>query len=485
MNVRLRERAGRLALLGIALVAGLTAQPAAADSVVTVWDEAALQAIRDVKPGPTHVARHLAILHTAIYDAWAAYDAKAVGTRLGGYLRRPVAERTDENKKQAISFAAYRAAVDLFPLQAQVTSFRALMVNLGYNPDDASIDRTTPTGIGNVAAAAVLKFRHADGANQLGDLNGGSPYSDYTGYAPVNTADVINDPNRWQPLRVSDGAGGFVIQKYSAPHWGFVTPFALTSSTQFMPKVKPFLHGSSGYVKQAKACIKESATLTDEKKMTAEYWADGPNSELPPGHWALIAQFVSHRDNYGIDQDVKVFFATMNGVLDAGIACWEAKRIYDYVRPITAIRYLYTGKEIRAWGGPGLGTQTIDGKDWQPYGQPATVISPPFASFYSGHATFSMTAATILRKFTGSDKLGLTVTNEIGSSTIEPGITPTKPVVFKFPTFTSAAKHAGISRIYSAIHFANENTIGQAIGKQVGDAVWEKYLRYVSGEKYP
>jgi len=485
MNRTIRKRAVRLALVGVALAAGLAAHPAAADSVVTTWDEAALQAIRDLKPGPTIVARHLAVLHTCIYDAWAAYDAKAVGTRYGGFLRRPVAERTDANKAQAVSFAAYRAAVDLFPGQAQVNSFRALMVNLGYNPDDTSTDKTTPTGIGNVAAAAVLKFRHADGSNQLGDVNGGTPYSDYTGYTPVNTADTINDPNHWQPLRVSDGAGGFVIQKYSAPQWGFVIPFALTSSTQFLPSLTPAQYGTKAYEKQAKACIKESATLNDFKKMTAEYWADGPNSELPPGHWALITQFVSHRDNYGIDQDVKVFFVTMNGVLDAGIACWQAKRTYDYVRPITAIRYLYTGKQIKAWGGPGQGTQTIDGKDWQPYGQPATVISPPFASFYSGHSTFSWTAATILKKFTGSDRLDFSVTKAAGSSTIEPGITPAEPITFNFPTFSSAAKSAGISRIYSAIHFANENTMGQQVGKQVAGAVWDKYQRYVTGAKYP
>ena len=479
------ERVGKLALLGMVLAVGLAARPASADSVVTTWDEAALQAIRDLKPGPTIVARHLAVVHTALWDAWAAYDAKAVGTRLGGYLRRPAAERTDANKAQAISFAAFRAASDLFPGATQVNQFRALMVNLGYNPDDASTDRTTPTGIGNVAAAAVLKFRHADGSNQLGDLNGGTAYSDYTGYTPVNTPDEIIDPDRWQPLRVSNGAGGTVVQKYSAPHWGFVTPFALTSSTQFMPGIQPAKHGTRAYEAQAKACIKESATLDDYKKMTAEYWADGPNSELPPGHWALITQFVSHRDGYGIDQDVKVFFVTMNGVLDAGIACWEAKRIYDYVRPITAIHYLYTGQQIKAWGGVGQGTQTIDGKDWQPYGQPATVVSPPFASFYSGHATFSMTAAQILKKFTGSDKLGLTVVKPAGSSVIEPGITPAAPVTFKFPTFTSAAKHAGVSRVYSAIHFANENTTGQQVGKRVAGVVYEKYLRYLTGEKYP
>jgi len=186
------------------------------DNVVLQWDNAALQAIRITKHGPPIGARALAIVHTAMYDAWAAYDETAVGTRLGGSLRRPTAERTLANKAEAVSFAAYRALVDLFP--SQTSAFDALMTSLGYEPTDASIDTSTPAGIGHVAAGAVIAFRHHDGANQLGDLHPGA-YSDYTGYMPVNDPDHINDPNRWQPLRFSDGPGGFVTPGYIAPHW--------------------------------------------------------------------------------------------------------------------------------------------------------------------------------------------------------------------------------------------------------------------------
>src|SRR5438045_62994 len=83
-------------------------------SAVILWNDAALQGVRESKLGPPMVARALAIVHTCIYDAWAAYDARAVGTRLGGELRRPTAERTLTNRARAISFAAYRAGVDLF-----------------------------------------------------------------------------------------------------------------------------------------------------------------------------------------------------------------------------------------------------------------------------------------------------------------------------------------------------------------------------------
>jgi hypothetical protein len=89
--------------------------PSPADDVVLRWDEQTLAAIRAVKQGPTMNARALAIVHTSMYEAWAAYDPVAVGTRLGGTLRRPPAERTLARKSKAISFAAYRALLNLYP----------------------------------------------------------------------------------------------------------------------------------------------------------------------------------------------------------------------------------------------------------------------------------------------------------------------------------------------------------------------------------
>ena len=89
--------------------------PSVNDNVVLQWDEELLQAVRALPPGPTVTARAISVVHTAIFDAWAAYDVRALGTRLGSSLRRPAAERTLANKNKAISFAAYKALVDLFP----------------------------------------------------------------------------------------------------------------------------------------------------------------------------------------------------------------------------------------------------------------------------------------------------------------------------------------------------------------------------------
>src|SRR5262249_43927782 len=117
-------------------------------------------------------SRAFAITHTAMFDAWAAYDPVAKGTRLGNSLRRPEVERTAANKEKAMSFAAYRVLVDLFLTQTAI--FDLLMSALGYDPSDISADTSSPSGIGNVCAQALLNYRHTDGSNQLGDLHPGA-----------------------------------------------------------------------------------------------------------------------------------------------------------------------------------------------------------------------------------------------------------------------------------------------------------------------
>lgn len=359
-------------------------------TVVTQWNEEILQAIRTTHPGPPIVARMLAVAHTCMYDAWAAYDDVAEGTRLGGLLRRPVDEHSRPHRHEAVSYAAYRAAVDLFPTEK--AHFDQRLTQLGYDPTNASTDPTTPAGIGNLAAKAVLEFRHGDGSNQLGTLTpSGDKYADWTHYASVNTPSSINDSGRWQPLSVDDGHGGTADQHFIAPHWGLVEPFALRIPIDDVPG-SPQPPGSEGYRIQCKDVLRYSAELTDRHKVIAEYWADGPKSELPPGHWCLFAKDVSDRDNHNIGQDVRMFFALTNAVFAASILCWGLKRRFDYVRPVTAIHHLFAGKQVKAWGGKGLGTKMIDGANWKPYQAP-TVVTPPFPEYYSGHSVFSAAAA--------------------------------------------------------------------------------------------
>jgi hypothetical protein len=455
--------------------------PSPYDDVVLRWGEEALTAVRATKPGPTVVARALAVVHTAMYDAWAAYDAKALGTRTGGTLRRPASEYTANYKSKAISYAAYRVLLDLFPSRS--SDFSGFMTALGYDPADASTDPTLPQGVGNTVAKALLDFRHADGANQLGDYNGGAPYSDYTGYTPVNAWNKVSDVYHWQPLCVPTPPKGATscsgsVQTFATPQWGKVTPFALTKPDQFGP---PPLDRSE-LPTEAKDLVDTQANLDDLEKTIAYYWADGPGSELPPGHWAMIAAAASRAAATSLDGNVKLFFALANGLLDSSIATWQAKRVQDTVRPITYIRWLYAGKKVKGWGGPGKGIVSEDGSAWIPY-QELTVVTPPFAEYTSGHSAFSGAAGQVFNNFAGTDafKAALSVTIAAGSSTIEPKLVPAVDTTLSFKSFTDAANQAGLSRRFGGIHFQQGDENGRTLGSQVGNAAWAKALTYFNG----
>jgi Domain of unknown function (DUF6851)/VCPO second helical-bundle domain len=392
-------------------------------------NNAGLQAIRRTRTGLPVAARALHVLHASMYDAWAAHDDLAFGTRLGDELRRPPADRTPEAKREAASFAAHLALADLFPTEA--STLAKLMRDLGYNPDAVGPEGS-PSAIGLQAARAVLALRHGDGANQLGDLEPeprglAVAYYDWTGYRPANPLARLADPDRWQPLPTPDGLG----QRFLVPHWGLVAPFALEAGWELRPRMGPRRHPGRSYLFQATQVLADSAGLTDEHKAIAEHWADGPGSETPPGHWCLHAQHVSARDGHGLDQDVKLFFALTGALLDASIACWDAKRFFDSVRPVTAVHFLFAGQEVEARGGPGQGTRRIRGETWQPY-----IPTPPLPEFPSGHSTF-----------------------------------------------TAAADQAGRSRRYGGIHFTDGDLVGRAVGCMVGARVWEAAAALFAGRR--
>jgi hypothetical protein len=216
--------------------------------------------------------------------------------------------------------------------------------------------------------------------------------------------------------------------------------------------------------------------------MIAEYWADGPRSEAPPGHWCLFGQFVSARDHHTLDDDVKMFFALTNAIFDASIAAWDAKRAFDSVRPITAIHRLFAGQTIQAWGGRFKGTQMIKGEDWQPYQSFVMAATPNFPEFVSGHSTFSAAGATILRLFTGSDDFGASYSFLPGRSNVEFGLTPREKVTLSWATFTVAADQAGMSRRYCGIHFADGDLVGRELGRHVGQQAWVKAVAFFNGQ---
>ncbi|MDY6783060.1 MAG: calcium-binding protein [Cyanobacteriota bacterium] len=486
-------------------------------TVSVLWDRAAQQAVIDTAVGPTIASRAYAMVHTAIFDAWAAYDPTAIATQLNDDLQRPTSENTDTNKTEAMSYAAYRTLTELFPNQSEI--FENLMEELGFDPNNATTDTTTAAGIGNISAEALLEFRRTDGSNQLND------YADTTGYEPVNpNPDQIVDITNWTPERVPIDDPNAPLQEFLTPQWGEVTPFGLDSGDELRPVApEPFLlvegdvdldartitleDGSvvdisrdlvgtiinPEFIRQTEQVVEISANLTDEQKLIAEFWEDGGGTSFPPGTFMTFGQFASARNNNSLDEDVKLFFTLGNSVFDAGVATWESKTFYDYARPVRTVRELgelgligesdssLGGFAIEAWGGPGQGTQTILATDFLTYQTPGRDPSPPFAEYVSGHSTFSAAGATVLELLTGSDRFGGSVTFAPGESRFEPGITPDREVTLAWETFSEAADEAGISRLYGGIHFEDGDLNGRTLGQDVGTRVFEQALFFIEG----
>ena len=198
-------------------------------------------------------------------------------------------------------------------------------------------------------------------------------------------------------------APNYARQNPLTPQWGKVTPFALGPPSQYQLTGPPKNANGSYSTVDIQKLIDFAANLDDTKKSKAEYWADGPASVFPPGHDFIFAQALSRKRGHSLDTDVKLFFMLGNAMMDASIASWYQKYKYDYVRPITAIRYhpSFKNKMVNSWLGPNKGFGMVEGSKWMPY-QALHVVTPPFPEYVSGHSTFSGAGAYILATFSSS-----------------------------------------------------------------------------------
>ncbi|TDL90484.1 DUF6851 domain-containing protein [Meridianimarinicoccus aquatilis] len=518
-------------------------------TVSVIWDRTVQQMIiENTGPnGPTIASRAYAMVHTAIYDAWSSYDDTAVRVSFDlegdNTALEAGAVSSDANKEKAMSYAAFTVLSHLLPGHDALLE-TVMQDRLGFDlTDDGSIE----AAIGIDAAEDLLALRIDDGSNEAGG---------YTGtFTPTNPdPSQINDITAWTPESVPiDPEGVAPYQEFLTPQWGDVESFALledadgetdfsdtlpvppkafftdeyaasvlnfdaatiTLSADFELDGVIYLAGETidvskaligsvinqGFIDQAMEIVNISANLTDEEKIIAEFWEDAGQTAFPPGTFMTFAQFVSARDDHSIDQDAAMFLAMGNAVLDAGIATWEAKVEYDYVRPVRAIRDLgelgligemgvdeitgETGYVIQAWGGvdetgAGRGTMTILAENFVTFQRPNADASPPFAEYTSGHSGFSSAGAEVLLRFTGSDEFGGSVTFEPGSTQFELGV-PLVETTLSWDTFTEAADEAGMSRLYGNIHFTDGDLYGRDLGRQVGADAYDLAQMFVDG----
>jgi FG-GAP-like repeat/ASPIC and UnbV len=577
--------------------------PALQGSVARVWDEAILDAIRRDLPAPTTHARNLFHLSAAMWDAWAAYEPGA-----DGYFVREKHRAADvlAARETAISYAAYRVLLWRYSqatgLQTTFDELSATMRSLCYRPGFTSTSGGSPAALGNRIAAEVIAAGRNDGS--LEQLHYVDP-----SYKSVNEPLVVarpgttmHDPTFWQPLALDQivAQNGVAVpgrvQSYIGAHWGQVRGFALRRVRKGLPidPGSPRIGSPAGraYKQAAVEAIRLSNQLDptdgatvdigpgrlgdnpvgtndgdgydvnpitgdryapnpvlrgDYGRVIAEYWADGPSSETPPGHWNVLANTVS--DSPGLQTrigpgaanrlrwDVRLYFALNGAVHDAAIAAWAIKRKYNCVRPISMIRYLAgkgqssdpTGPSydpeglplvpglievvtaassapgqrheslsghvgeiaVRSWEGVpkdparAAGVTWVLGVNWTTYQRP-TFVTPAFPGYVSGHSTFSRAAAEVLASITGSPYFpgGLhEQTFAPGSLHLEQG--PRAAVTLQSASYYDAADQAGTSRLYGGIHIAVDDFAGRRVGARVGKDAWALARRYFAGSARP
>jgi hypothetical protein len=225
----------------------------------------------------------------------------------------------------------------------------------------------------------------------------------------------------------------------------------------------------------------------DFGRALAEFWADGPESETPPGHWNTIANTVSDEVATGdrLEWDVKLYFALNGALHDAAVAAWGAKRRYETARPISMIRWLAAEaklpKRVRAWRGSGAGVGLLPTARWTPYQRP-TFVTPAFPGYVSGHSTFSRAAAEVLTAATGSPFFpGGLFEWRVPRGSLVTDSGPTRDIVLQWATYYDAADDAGISRLYGGIHIPADDFGGRRLGSLCGKAAWARAQRYFGG----
>ncbi len=450
--------------------------PRGKNNVVYKWGKIALEGTaydtERFKPRPTITSRYLGLIMTAMFDTWTRFDDKATPAIAKGIERVPTESRSLANKREAISYAAYRAMNEYYFSDSLIWKKR--MQEMGYDPTNNSLDPATAAGLGNLVAQTIIDARKSDGSNQYGELTNGMAYKDYTGYEPVNPPDDNTDINRWQPKYFSDGQGGKYAPSCLTPYWQKVKPLLLDSANQFRPGPPPY-YGSELLKKEVQEVVDLQANLTDEQRALVEFMRDGPQSVQQGGHWLLFAQEVSIRDNHTLDEDVKMYFLVESVAMDGFIANWDSKMFYDYARPYALVHEQFKGKTIKGWAGEVEGWKDeIPGEMWRPY-SPAVFLCPPFPSYASGHSTISGGCAEALRLFKGSDEFGSSVNLVPGIMTEPNNFGDT--VTLHFPTFTEAAEMAGMSRVLGGYHIQADNVAGLELGRQVARHNFAEYKK--------
>ena len=400
------------------------------------------------QPGPTYSSRALAIVHLAMYDAYAAITGSATYLTYGtvpGISTLPAAQA-------AVAAAACLTLVAMFSRQKDffLKKHGDFLAALGAT--DPEVEKGLAWG--KLVANQMLDSRKNDGSEASNDQ-----------YAPS----AMPYRHRPDPLNPAQG--------FLGPLWGKVTPFGVNNLNSVItalpaPPASAALYATN--FNQVKTLGQEQgSTRTPAQTTTGLFWAyDGArNIGLPPRLYNQVIRAIAMTFGSTEAQNAKLFAMVNAGMADAGIQAWYEKYKHNFWRPVVGIRESDAG-----WGPTGIGDSnatTIGDSYWKPLGAPRTnrtgapSFTPGFPAYPSGHATFGTTALRLAERalalpaaFTFNF-----VSDEFNGENA--GAAGIRPVHKRTMTIAQAIEDNLASRVFLGVHWRFDGDTGRQIGEDI------------------
>jgi len=404
--------------------------------VVTRWNEVTLGALRtghSSMPGPTWAARNSAMVHAAMYDAVNSI------TQSHSPLIVNASAPVGTSQEAAVAKAAYTVLSQLYPAQipAFTSAYNASIANI---PD--GVAKTNGIALGQSVGNTIFQARAND--NSMVTI----PYTQ-----PAN-------PGIWRPT-------GPLFGMALEPNWGSVTPFSMTSSTQFRSPAPPALNSpayAAAYNEVKDLGALNSLNRTADQTEIGVFWGyDAPGYGTPPALYNQIARQVGIQAGNTLEENARMLALVNVAMADAGIAAWDTKYYYNVWRPITGIQEGHLDNNAATVGDP----------SWVPLGAPGTPsgsvpdFTPPFPAYTSGHATFGAATFEMLENFYGTEDLNAIIGGSLSLGSDE------LPGVFRqYDLLSELTEENGQSRIYLGIHWSFDKTAGITQGTLIADQVY-------------
>jgi uncharacterized protein (TIGR03118 family) len=388
--------------------------------VVLQFNQAVLAAIRNDRPTIGFVTRDLAIVHSAIFDAVNAIDHTA------GVFHVQANAPLDASPVAAAATAGLFTASALFPTDTALFQ-AAFQASLADVPDGQS--KTDGLAVGRFVAEQTLIQRVTDGANAF------VPYTPGTA------------PGDWRPTPPA-------FAPAQTPQWPFVTPFALTSGSQFRPPPPPALDSAAytaGFNEVKDFGRVDSTVRTPAETAVARFWEAKAGTPQIAGYWNEIAEHAATSQGNTLDENARLFAELNVALADEAIAFFDAKYTYNRWRPVTAIQLADQD------GNP----DTIADPNWLPLLNTAN-----HPSWVSAHGGISGAASAVLADFFGTDNVSFSLTSE-----------DLKGVTRSFSSFSAAAAEAENSVVWSGTHFRFDVVAGDAQGRAVAGFIDQKFFK--------